>query len=110
MTTTIEWKVESLECVPSLDGKTNVVKTVHWRCWAIDGDHQASVYSTQSIGFDDETNFTDFADLTQDEVIEWVKATMGDAQVTAYENAAQQQLDALVNPPVIVPELPWADA
>ena len=24
------WKIEALDCIPSADGQTNVVSTIHW--------------------------------------------------------------------------------
>ena len=51
--------------------------------------------------------FTPFADLTEDQVLGWVKTAMGDETVLAHEAAGVQQIEDKKNPPVVTPPLPW---
>lgn len=101
------WSIYSLDCNPDHEGHQNVVVTAHWRLNGVDGEHQALVYGTQGFTLDEEVPFTEFADLTEAMVISWVKAAMGDEQVAGYEAAVATQIEALVNPPVVTPALPW---
>ena len=38
------WKINSLDCHTNLDGKTNVVYTIHWSLIGEEDTHTASVY------------------------------------------------------------------
>lgn len=108
MATTYTWIVAQMDCYPEHEGQTDVVFNVHWRCNGVDGEHEALVYGSIGFEFDAEASFVPFADLTEETVIGWVKAAMGDEQVEAHEAAVAAQIEALVNPPVVTPDLPWA--
>lgn len=101
------WSIYSLDCNPDHEGHQNVVVTAHWRLNGVDGEHEALVYGSIGFEFDAEASFVPFADLTEETVIGWVKAAMGDEQVAAHEAAVAAQIEALVNPPVVTPDLPW---
>jgi len=107
---TFKWIISALDCVPSLDGRTNVVRTVHWRCTGhgtvADREYIGTVYSTCTLpdpaGSGD---FVAYADLTQEQVLAWIWDNGVDHVAT--EALVQQQLDLQINPPVVQPPLPW---
>jgi hypothetical protein len=107
MTATINWTVTAMDCYPQSDDQTDVVFTVHWTCSGTQDTHSASVYATCSVPTP-EGQFTPYADLTQDQVLGWVWANGVDKDAT--EAAVQQQIDNQINPPVVTPPLPWAQA
>lgn len=98
------WTISALDCAPSEEGNSNVVKTVHWRCEGVDGEYTGSVYSTCSLPAP-EGQFTAYADLTKEQVLGWVWANGVDKEAT--EAAVQAQIDAAKNPPIVQPALPW---
>lgn len=102
---TITWNISALDCAPSEDGRTNVVKVVHWRCEGQDGEFSGSVYSTCSLPAPHE-QFTAYADLTKDTVLGWIWANGVDKDAT--EAAVAQQIATAKNPPIVQPGLPWA--
>jgi hypothetical protein len=104
---TYTWLIESLDCIPSLDGQTNVVSVIHWRVNGIDGTHNATVYGTQSLTYTLGSPFTAYSDLTKDIVIGWVQSAMGSEQVTAIQTNLDKQIANLANPPIITPPLPF---
>ena len=56
------------------------------------------------------TEFTPYADLTEEIVINWVKESLGDNGIISIEACIQGQIDSEINPPVS-PEntpLPWS--
>lgn len=108
MTTTYAWNVVQMDAYPEYEGHTDVVFTVHWRCDGTDGEHAAGVYGTAGLTLDPEATFTPYADLTEAQVIGWVKDALGEDQVAAYEENVADQIAALANPPVVTPALPWA--
>lgn len=106
MTTVITWTVTAMDCYPEADNETDVVFNVHWTCAGTDGTYNASVYSTQQVTVNPDEPFTPYADLTQEQVLNWIWTSGVDQAAT--EAAVQQQIDNQINPPVVTPPLPWA--
>lgn len=107
MTNTIEWIVEQMDCYPEKEGEQDVVFTVHWRCNGSDGQYIGTAYGTQAIANDPQAPFTPYADLTQSQVIGWVKSAMGAEGVADVEAVVAAQIENQKNPPVVSPALPW---
>lgn len=107
MAITYTWTVAQLDCYPEHEGQADVVFTVHWRMEGTDGDHTAGVYGSVGLALDPEADFTPYADLTEAQVIGWVQGALGEERVASYEANVAAQIDALVNPPVVSPALPW---
>jgi len=93
-----------MDCYPQEGSETDVVFTVHWTCAGTDGTYNASVYSTCFVPTL-EGAFTPYAELTQLQVLNWIWANGVDQAVT--EAAVDQQIQALINPTVVTPALPW---
>ncbi len=108
MTIIYNWTIQQLDCVPQEDGKTDVVVTAHWNVSATEGVYISNIYGTQSFTFDSTKSFTPFADLTQDQVVGWIQASMGVDAVTALQENLDQQIANQINPPIVTPPLPWA--
>lgn len=109
MAITYNWHIAALDCYPEHEGNTDVVFTAHWRMDGTDGEHTAGVYGSVGLTLDPEAPFTPYADLTEAQVIGWVQEALGEEQVTGYEANVAAQIDALVNPPVVTPPLPWGE-
>jgi len=107
MATTITWIVEQMDCYPTAEGETDVVFTVHWRVNGVDGEYAGTSYGTQPVTYEAGSSFTPYADLTQDQVIGWVKDAMGPEQVASIEANVEKQVQDAMNPPVVSPPLPW---
>jgi hypothetical protein len=105
---TYTWNIEQLDCTPSVDGQINVVSTIYWRISATDNTNNATIYGTQALAFDAKNAFTAYSDLTKDQVIRWVQEAMGINTITALQESLDKQLEALVNPPIVIQPLPWA--
>lgn len=101
------WKVRQIEAM--IQGALeNVVVTV---CFGIDGEEdglKGYVESDVKLLPPDAANFTKLADATEEQVIGWTKAALGDNGVAQFEAMLQAQIDAQkVAQPKVVP-LPWA--
>jgi hypothetical protein len=107
MTTTYQWTIQAMDCVPQEDGHTDVVVVAHWNVSATDGTYNASVYGTQSFTYDSGKAFIPYSSLTQDEVVGWVQAGMGIDAVTALQENLDNQIANQINPPIVTPALPW---
>jgi hypothetical protein len=106
--TIYKWVVSQLDTAPSEDGLTDVVKVVHWRYQAeqVDGDktYNAEVYGAMGCATPSETDFTAYADLTYDQVCEWLVAGN---DVAALDSNLVSQIENQKNPPIINKPLPW---
>ena len=92
------WQVVQMDRLTS-DG---FVVTVHYTVNAVDGEYNASTYGT--VGYTQEDkSYKPYADLTQAEVIGWVKESLGQATV---EEALAAQIEAQKNP-AQESGLPW---
>jgi len=86
--TTCTWAIANLDRETS-DG---FVFTAHYTVSAADGTYSAGAYG--SIGFERPENLVPFADLTEEQVIGWVKEALGgDEKVAEIEAALQAQID-----------------
>lgn len=111
MAVTFTWSITQLETAPTEDGLTDVVKTAHWTLNASEVDedktYQAGSYGSVGFGAPSPQDFTAYSGLTFDEVIGWVKGTLGQMQVDNMEEALTQGIKNQKNPPIVVLPLPW---
>ena len=93
MSTTNTWKIAQLER-ETADG---YVYTAHYTVDANDGTYSAGAYG--SVGLEKPETLVPYADLTEDQVVGWVKAAIGgDDKVAEVEAALQKQLDEQAAP------------
>lgn len=105
-----DWIITTLWVKPTEGSLTDVVITAAWICRGTQEHngktYTADVYNTCSFAPPDPTNFINFKQLTLAEVLNWIYASGVDKQVT--EEAVAQKIADQINPPVIMPPLPWA--
>ena len=99
MSTEFNWSIANLDR-NTADG---FVTTAHYRVDAVDGDLTAGTYGTVGFTQEEGQSMTPYADLTQEQVIGWVKDKLGQQEV---EDSLQAQIDALKDP-VQASGLPW---
>ena len=109
MAITNTWAVVQMDAYPEYEGGTDVVFTVHWTLNGTDGTYNGSVYGSSGVMFTEGSTFTPYADLTESQVIDWVKDALGEEAVTRYEENVAQQIADQINPPVVTPQLPWSE-
>jgi hypothetical protein len=103
-TTTTTWKIAQLERETG-DG---YVFTAHYTVDAKDGTYSAGAYG--SIGLErPEGDLIPFADLTEEQVIGWVKEKLGDEAVANVEATLQDQLDEK-HAPTKAAGVPWGQS
>ena len=93
------WKIASLDR-NTADG---FVTTAHWAVSDTDGEFSGSVYG--SIGLEGEL-VTPFEQLTEAQVVGWVKAAMGEETVAAHEAAVAAQIEE-AKAPKTATGMPW---
>jgi hypothetical protein len=93
----ITWSIDNMDRQTADD----LVTTAHWRVSAVDGEHSAGAYG--SVGFTRGDSFTPFEELTEAQVIAWVKEQLDTAEIEA--NLAGQI--AVLKAPKAVSGTPW---
>ena len=92
---TFTWKVSNLDRTLS-DGRVN---TVHYTVDARSDDEVYSSGAYGSIGLEGDVT-TPYADLTEETVVGWVKAALGEDKVTEVQAALDAQLTEQATPTV----------
>jgi hypothetical protein len=102
---TYDWNCKTVDCYPEKNSEADVVYNVHWIVTGVSDqtDPEGKPYSAQNIGTqglstDQITNFIPFSELTNDEVVGWTKAAMGDKDVAGVEENIQNQINSLITP------------
>lgn len=96
------WRINAVDCYTSKDGLEKVAYNVHWSYFATNGEHTASMIGVQSIGEPNPDNFVAFEDLTEDDVISWISASMDLEQMQVN---LDKQIEDLVAPKVVTLQL-----
>lgn len=105
------WSIRKLDYYVEKDGHDKVVYDVHWTCTQTDPDTGTSVSHEGSSHpqLNDLSNFTAFEDLTEAQLIAWVKIQLTDRLATKIEDKLLAQLNAQLAPVDQTESgLPWA--
>ena len=95
---TYNFKINAVDCYTSKDGLEKVAYNVHWSYFGTDGTHTASMIGVQSIGEPNPENFVAFEDLTEEQVIGWISASM---DVEKMQENLDKQLAELAAPTTV---------
>jgi hypothetical protein len=102
-----EWHIHKLVCTTSAEQPNTVIEA----SWSLFGllDGKPPVSSTE-FGvetlppYDPANPFIPYDQLTETQVIDWVKTSMGNAKIQELEAKIEQRTKAK---PVLSPQLPW---
>jgi hypothetical protein len=102
-------EIQSLRTINTLERDTadGFVNVVHWTATKSDGDFHAHSYGTVSFTKEDGINYVPYASLTEAQVIEWVKGSMGEEGVKALDDALAANI-AEQKAPKKASGTPWA--
>ena len=99
----VTYTISTLERNTADDG----VVVAHWRASEVDGDHSGSSYGTCGFTPNAEAEgYTAYADITEAQAVEWVKASMGEEAVEALESSIAAQIEES-KAPAVVAGTPW---
>jgi len=105
MTITYTKVIDSLTCYAEIDNETDVVFTINWTLNGNEGVLYAGYPCTTSVPFTAGETFVPYADLTEQQVLDWIEEYT-DPEIMAsyyqyiYNSIEQQKL-------VVTPPLPW---
>jgi hypothetical protein len=103
------WTVEKMQCFPQHEGKENVVYMVTWLLTGTQGDYTAHIHSATTLEYTPGSAYTDYVSLTPEQVIGWVKNSLGEEEVRKYEIKIDEELAKKAAPQQITIGLPWVD-
>lgn len=85
-----------------------VVMTAHWTADKTEGDYGAGAYGSIQLPEKDPSDptFVPYDQLTEAQVIEWVKKAMGKEQLAELEANLDNQIEVLKNP-TSAAGIPW---
>lgn len=103
----VTWKIEQMDCYPNVGDNNNVVFRVIWSCIVTEN---STLVTTTLSGITylspPSENFTEFSDLTQDQVLDWVWNTEHFDKI-GIETITLNQLENLCAPAILNPSIPW---
>ncbi len=103
---TYTWNNKTVDTYPALEGNNDVIFKVHWGLIGMDdNENVGSVYGTQLLDTSNLSGFISFADITEEQINEWVEAAMGGEEVQAKKNAINAQIAEKANPSVITKQI-----
>jgi hypothetical protein len=108
MTDNYNWIISKLDCVPNANGLENVVQSIHWRLSGTDGTNYADVFGEVILNHPDPDSFILYKDISKEQIINWITASLGEGKIISYKKTIDDKIAAIVNPPVVNPEFPWA--
>lgn len=102
------WKIRDLYVVNTPSPK--YVVNVLWTLTGTDETNTGWLNGNVSFSKEPNNSFVLYENLTESAVIEWVKSSLGEAEIQNYKNNIQRQIDDLSSP-ITFPQrldLPWA--
>jgi len=109
MAITYSWKVTAIRKANLEENLENVVVHVRWEKKGVDADgNDGTFQGATPLTNPDPNNFLAYEDLTEEIVLDWVKAVVIDSYEEHVNGQIQKQIDAKKNPVVDVNDnFPW---
>jgi hypothetical protein len=99
------WEITAMEVILNQDGLSNVVNNIDWRLIAtVEGEvYKAEEWAKQYVSSPDAESFTNYEDLTKEQVVGWLESILDVNQLKeglAYQIELQiNPISAMLNPP-----------
>jgi hypothetical protein len=90
------WIIEGQLLTEDVGSVTGFVKEVRWAYQYENDGVVGEINDTIDFEYDPNAPFTPFADLTQEQVVNWVKDALGSDAVSYYETKTAEVVDAAV--------------
>jgi len=106
------WAITNVDYYLEKNGHEKVVNKIDYTCTQTDTSTGISTthesFSLPLAVNDDLSNFTEYADLTEDQLIDWVKAQLTEETANMIEQDLLTELNNLVSTEQSASGLPWA--
>lgn len=95
---TYTWKINTLEAIPQTEGLQKVVSRIMATMIATADDGLTSAHTVNvQAGPYDAANFIGFDDLTEDVVVGWLEACLGEENLTQFKAMLDQRIVQMRN-------------
>lgn len=101
-----EWTIEYLH-KDNVKGKNDVVNTINWRVFSLDQSAPVNIYGQTTVNYNESNAFTQYLNLTKDQVIEWIKSEMGEEEFNAVLSDLEKKAQWYKNELAKSHSLPW---
>lgn len=117
MALTYTWKIKSLKKQDDPSAELNdIIVQTYWECTGTDASGNSGTFSGATPFEPDQVDpddFTSYEDLTEEQVLGWIKSLVdgNTGYKTHIDEQIQKQIDAIIRPMVEVSAdgLPWAE-
>jgi len=107
MPATYTWSFPHFEVAKSEDGFTNVVKTIHWRYDAVDGDVSAGAYGSVGLPAPSSDSFVSYEQIVGQWAVDNVSSLV---DIPALQASLEAQIQILKNPLTVLEAPPFTAA
>lgn len=87
-----KWTITNVNVLDKA-GETKVITSAEWKYKATEGEKYAERTGIQSLSTADLSSFSDFAEVTESQVITWIEAAMGAEQLNSLKLSMNEELD-----------------
>ncbi len=104
------WKIEELEWMHRSSGLAKVVSSVKGRCEATQDDHMCWIPFVANLAAPEADSMIDYNDLTESQVVAWVKTALGSEKVESIESSLTTLVEEDLeggSPQKHISQLPW---
>ena len=107
--TTFAWHFPQFDTAKAEGDLTDVVKAVHWRYVATEGEAVVQAYGKVSLAEADPAAFTAYADLTEPWAIAIAVASWGERTLADVQAELQTAIDVELDPPIVPLQPPFVE-
>lgn len=95
METNFEWIISACDVILDEGTMKDVITTIHWRYNAENDGYFAETYGASAVGQPTPDNFTDYNNVTKDQMIGWLEGVL---DVPAMQENLNAQIEILKHP------------
>ncbi len=94
------WNCKTVDVYVSEGGNENVIYNVHWHLTGEDSETavRGECIGTHVLDISDTENFINFEDVTHEQVIEWIEASMGSEVINRTKQNIADQISQQTEP------------
>lgn len=103
------WTITALNSYPEYQGEQDVVFTIFATYSGTDGTYTSSIEIAQALILGNDSTFTPYANLTENQVLGWLLESLTPQQIDQMQSKIATQIAADNQPPYVQLPLPWSN-
>jgi hypothetical protein len=100
------WTVTAMYTLPKVEGYTDVVVIADWTLTGKEGKYSSSISNSTQFNLPQGENFTPYEDLTEVQVVGWIKQAIDSKAIEQYEAKIANDIYHQEHPPVTAMKQP----